>query len=304
MIDYKDAGVDLALAGKIPLLIKEILKEKGLKNKSIGDFSAVLKLDRKRYISLSSDGVGTKVFLAEKLKKFDTLGIDLVAMNINDILCSGLKPVYFLDYIGFGQLTEKCFREIFTGIIDGCKEAEVDLVGGETAQMAELYHNRFDLAGFSMGIGEKADLFKQNLIKNKDLIIGIPSSGIHSNGFSLVNKLIKNEKLKPTIDLLTPTKIYVKEIKKLRKKIDFKGLAHITGGGILENIKRVIPKNYSIKLYYNWKIPEVFKRIQASGVNKDEMFRVFNMGIGMAFVISKSQLKNLPTKYQIIGEIV
>ncbi len=301
MAQYRESGVDLDFAERIPGIIKALMKAKG---GGIGGFSAVYPMGKNNYISLSCDGVGTKVLLAEKLGKFDTVGIDLVAMNVDDVLCSGIPPRYFLDYIGFGNMPEHHFKDILKGVIEGCRQAGCELSGGETAQMPILYGKSFDLAGFAVGIGTIKDLFPVNTIIKGDLICGFPSSGIHSNGYSLVNKLIKEKKLHLSEELLTPTRIYAKKIARAREKCSIKGAAHITGGGLVSNIKRIIPKGLGIKLYYDWTVPEIFKRIQACGVSKDEMFSVFNMGIGFTVVCSRKEAEKLPKETKIIGEII
>ena len=299
---YKKSGVNLSLADAIPGIVSELLKNNGMKNNNIGKFAAVSKFGD-NYISMSTDGVGTKVEIARELGIYNTIGIDLVAMNVNDIICSGISPNFFLDYIGFGYMNKEIFTSIMEGIIEGCKISNVKLVGGESAQMQMVYKDKFDLVGFSLGMGKKEDLLKGKINKG-DILVGIPSQGIHSNGYSLVNYLIKQNKLKITEDLLTPTKIYVREIRTLRKKINIKAIAHITGGGLPGNIKRIIPKDLKFRLFYNWEIPEIFKRIMACGVPKDEMFNVFNMGMGMVFIVDKKLEKDIPKKYKIIGEVV
>ena len=299
---YNKAGVNLNLADAIPSIVSELLKKNNMKSDNIGKFAAVSRF-RDNYIALSTDGVGTKVEIARELNIYNTIGIDLVAMNVNDIICSGIEPNFFLDYIGFGFMNKKIFTSLMEGIIEGCKLANVALVGGESAQMQIVYKDRFDLVGFALGIGGKGVLLRGK-IKKGDMIVGINSQGIHSNGYSLVNYLIKQKKLKLTEDLLSPTKIYVKEIKRLRKKITVKAMAHITGGGLPGNIKRIIPEGLNYKLFYNWEIPEIFKRIMASGVQKDEMFRVFNMGIGMVLIVDKKFQGAIPKKYKIIGEVI
>ena len=303
MMDYyKKAGVNLNLADAIPGIVSKLLKDKGMKNDDIGKFAAVSKVGD-NYIAMSTDGVGTKIELAKGLDIYETIGIDLVAMNVNDIICSGVMPNFFLDYIGFGYMNKEIFTALMEGIIEGCKIANVKLVGGESAQMQRVYKDKFDLVGFALGIGKKDDILKGK-IKKGDIIVGIPSSGIHSNGYSLVNYLISQKKLKLTEDLLTPTKIYVKEIERLRKKMSIKAMAHITGGGLPGNIKRIMPNGMKYKLNYSWNIPEVFKRIMACGVPKDEMFHVFNMGIGMALIMDKKYKDSIPKKYFIIGEVI
>lgn len=305
MVDYKDSGVDLEFAQKIPAIVKGLLKQQGVSGGSnIGGFGAAIKLAEDMYVSMACDGVGTKLILAQKLGKYDTVGIDLVAMNVNDILCTGLYPKYFLDYMGFGDMEEDRFKQILSGIIQGCKESGSQLIGGESAQMTEVYGDKIDLVGFSMGMGRKKDLLNRSKVKEGDRIVGLPSSGLHSNGFSLVNLLIEKGDFPLGDELLIPTKIYVKEFKRLRKRFQIKAAAHITGGGVHENLLRAVPPSRGIKLHYNWKVPEIFKRIQACGVDKNEMYRVFNMGIGFAFILSGGESTTLPEEYKIIGEVI
>jgi phosphoribosylformylglycinamidine cyclo-ligase len=261
----------------------------------IGLFSGSFALPILKYqepvLVSGTDGVGTKILLAETLGKYDTIGIDLVAMSVNDILTCGSQPIFFLDYLAIGRINKQRDLEIMKGIAEGCQQAGCALLGGETAQMADVYgKDGFDLAGFAVGVVEKNKMIDGSKIKVGDTILGLPSNGLHSNGFSLIRKLFpetairKNKKLGLT--LLKPTCIYVKLILEIIQKFEVKGLAHITGGGLLENIPRVLPKGTKVALNRSaWKIPEVFSLIQKKGkLSEDEMARTFNLGIGMVII--------------------
>ncbi len=317
-ISYKDSGVDIdagnSFVEKIKPYVKSTLNENVIGG--IGSFAGAYTLPsgyKEPVLLAATDGVGTKLKLAIESKKFDTVGIDLVAMCVNDLICNFATPLFFLDYYATAKLDINEASEVVKGIAKGCKEAECALIGGETAEMPGMYkEGDFDLAGFAVGIAEKEELNK-NEVKEGDILIALPSSGIHSNGYSLVRKLffeklnmkfddeIEGEKL---IDiLLTPTKIYVKTYKKLKDKINI--LAHITGGGIVENLPRVLPENLKAVVETSKiKTLPIFEFI-SKYVEKDEMFRTFNMGVGMILVVSKENvdevLKN--SEGYIIGEI-
>ena len=266
----------------------------------------------------STDGVGTKIEIANKLNKFDTIGIDLVAMCVNDILVQGGKPFLFLDYISINKILQKKLKDIIKGINNGCKISNCELVGGETAEMPGTYtKGKFDIAGFCVGLVEKNKILKQKNIKQDDIIIGIPSSGLHSNGFSLVRYILRkkninfkrNTKLKKW--LLEPTKIYVKEITKL---IDLKlinGCAHITGGGIKDNLSRIIPKNKCAKIdLTKIKTKKVFTWLKENKISENEMLRTFNCGVGFIVIIKKHNFNKLRKFFKkeympyIIGKII
>lgn len=282
-----------------------------------GAFGALFSLNLKGYkkpvLVSSTDGVGTKLLLANYFNRHDTVGIDMVAMNVNDILCVGAKPLFFLDYIACGKLDPKILTEVMRGIVKGCELSGCSLIGGETAEMPGMYKPKdYDLAGFAVGIVEEKEIIDGSKIKMGDKIIGLASSGLHSNGFSLVRKVLnKTQRLKYKEELLTPTRIYVKEILDLIKKINIKGIAHITGGAYYEKLTKILPDGLCFELNKSWPVPEIFKIIQESGnITDQEMYTTFNMGIGLAIVIDKKDVsfarkfldkKNIPN-YE-IGEV-
>ncbi|MFN3966963.1 MAG: phosphoribosylformylglycinamidine cyclo-ligase [Endomicrobiia bacterium] len=289
---YKKSGVDIDKANKFVDMIKKIAP-------AIGGFSGFFPIDTKKYkkpvLVASTDGVGTKLKIAQLVNKHDTVGIDLVAMCVNDVLCTGAKPLFFLDYFATGKLELKIAKQIIKGINEGCKQAECILLGGETAEMPGFYKKgEYDLAGFAVGIVERDKIIDGRKIKPGDYVFGLPSTGPHSNGYSLIRKIFLEKELKELAgELLKPTKIYTKEIIHGVGKYA-KGIAHITGGGFYDNIPRVLPENCKVVIFKNrWQIPEIFHRIQKRGnVSEKEMFRVFNMGIGMVLISSKEKLKD------------
>lgn len=301
MIDYKRSGVDIDKADDFVRDIGRMACSTRRKEVvcDIGGFSALTSIPKKYkepILVSSTDGVGTKLKLAEILNKHDTIGIDLVAMSVNDVVVTGAEPLIFLDYFAIGRLNNKKGVEIIKGIVNGCKRSGCALVGGETAEMPGIYKGEeYDLAGFCVGIVEKDKIIDGKSVKTGDIVIGIGSSGCHSNGFSLIRKLFSKKELKGKLGraLLTPTIIYVKMILKLMEKINIKSLAHITGGGFYENIPRVVPGDKSILIYKQlWEAPAIFRIIQKrAGISDKEMFRTFNMGIGMVLVVSKNEVK-------------
>ncbi|MDR1460606.1 MAG: phosphoribosylformylglycinamidine cyclo-ligase [Campylobacteraceae bacterium] len=319
MISYKDAGVDIDAGNSFVDKIKPIVKETFDKNVigGIGSFAGAYELPegyKKPVILSATDGVGTKLRLAIESKKLDSVGIDLVAMCVNDLICNFATPLVFLDYYATGKLDIEASLEILKGIAKGCKMAETALIGGETAEMPGMYHNGdFDLAGFAVGIAEKDEMDRTKKIKTGDALIALPSSGLHSNGYSLARKIFF-EKLKMGHDepfgettlietLLEPTRIYVKTFKLLRHRIN--ALAHITGGGITENLPRVLPSGLQARVYKNnIKTLPVFDFL-GKYVQEDEMYRTFNMGIGMILVVSPSEIDTIlaQTDGYVIGEI-
>jgi len=317
MVTYKQAGVDISKGNALVKKIKKFAP-------AIGFFSGFYPLDTKKYknpvLVSSSDGVGTKLKLAFLLNKHDTVGIDLVAMNVNDVICCGAKPLFFLDYFACSKLNLKIAEQVIKGINEGCRQADCVLLGGETAEMPGFYKKgEYDLAGFAVGIVEKNKVIDGSKIKPGDIIIGLPSSGLHSNGFSLVRKIFsKNELLKFGPELLTPTRIYVQEVLSLIAHRSLlitavHGIAHITGGGFIDNIPRILPKrgdylNCQARIYKNsWQVPEIFHLIQKKGkITEKEMYHVFNMGIGLVLVVDKSKslkVQKLLKDSIIIGEI-
>ena len=319
-VSYKDAGVNIDAGNKFVEDIKSLVKSTKISGVlgGIGSFAGAYELPsgyKKPVLLSATDGVGTKLKLAIESKKLNTVGEDLVAMCVNDLICNFATPMFFLDYYATGKLKVEEATQVVEGISNGCLKAECSLVGGETAEMPGMYQNDdFDLAGFAVGIAEKDEINRVEKIKEGDILIGFPSSGIHSNGYSLVRKLLF-DKLQMRFDepfgnstlidtLLTPTRIYVKEFKQFKNIIN--GLAHITGGGIIENLPRILPENLSAEIELSSiKIPEIFNLI-GKYVEKKEMFRTFNMGIGMIFVVSPNNLDKI-TKHSdgyIFGKII
>jgi len=304
-LTYSKAGVSIIrgdrLVDHILPLAKSTHREEVVT--SVGGFAALSKIPekyKKPLLVVSTDGVGTKVLLARECHQYDTIGIDLVAMSVNDVLTLGAEPLLFLDYFATGRLDLKVGKELIAGVAEGCKQAGCALVGGETAEMPQVYRKGdFDLAGFCVGVIEEGQLIDGRQVKPGDYVIGIPSNGIHSNGFSLVRAILKKEKLslrvRPSIlegktlgeELLVPTRIYVPEIRKLMKEMTPKAMAHITGGGIEGNLSRVLPDGVEVEISKSsWDIPKVFLYIQEKGrTPPSEMYRTFNMGIGFVIVV-------------------
>lgn len=313
-INYKDAGVDVANGQKEVELIKKLVEKTQSENvlSKLGGFSGLFSLENlniKNPVLVSgTDGVGTKVMLAQMMDKHDTIGIDCVAMCVNDILCQGAKPLFFLDYIACGKLVPEKMEKIVKGVADGCLQANSSLIGGETAEMPGLYkENDYDLAGFCVGILDKEKIITGEKIKKGDHIFGLKSSGIHSNGYSLVRKIVlgkeklsldeKIEGLDTSLgeELLKPTKIYVKEILALLEKIEINGLSHITGGGFYENIPRMIPDGLCAKIdVRNIPLPKIFSLLEKWGeLDKKDMYETFNMGVGLVFAVDKKDIEKV-----------
>ncbi len=297
MITYAQAGVNIDAGNELVNRIKKIVSASKRGKSSIGGFSGLYPLPKgfgKGYISGCCDGVGTKLKLAFLLNKHDTVGIDLVAMNVNDLICQGATPLFFLDYFGCGKLDVDTAESVIRGIYNGCEESGCVLLGGETAEMPGFYEaGEYDLAGFAVGILKDANLVNRKGVKAGDAVIGLASSGVHSNGFSLVRKIFSEEELKENGDaLIAPTRIYVKKIMALLNNKKFKGavkaIAHITGGGWPENPPRVVPKGFQFEFKKgSWPILDIYKKMQRRGnVEEAEMFRTFNMGIGLMLVVA------------------
>ena len=311
---YKDAGVDISLANQIVKKIKPLISKTSIPGVlgGIGGFGGLFSLTGQKYkepvLVSSTDGVGTKLKIAFALNKHDTVGIDLVAMSVNDIIVCGAKPLFFLDYISIGKLSKKVVVELIKGITEGCKMADCALLGGETAEMPGFYpEGEYDLAGFAVGIVEKSKIIDGREIKEGDSVIGIASNGVHSNGFSLVRKVLLEDKKygleeKLTVlerslgeELLRPTRIYVKPVLYLLEKYKILGIAHITGGGLLENIPRILPDGVSVQINQkSWPKPSIFSFIQKEGkISDQEMYRTFNMGIGMVLIVSDPESEKI-----------
>ncbi|MDR1626204.1 MAG: phosphoribosylformylglycinamidine cyclo-ligase [Spirochaetia bacterium] len=292
-MDYTSAGVDIEGGDRFARFIASI-KSKAV-GSAIGGFSGGIEFDPSRYkkplLMSTTDGVGTKLLVARKFKKFDTIGIDLVAMNVNDLAVCGVQPLSFLDYIAVGRLDEEFLRDIIKGIVAGCEEAGCVLVGGETAEMPDLYQGGdFDLAGFCVGIGEKdAMLPRPGAMGAGDPLYAMPSAGIHSNGFSLARKALPESDWG---ELLVPTRIYVRELMGLAASGTIAAAAHITGGGLAGNLVRVLPAGLAPRFTWDWQVPRIFSRIaEGGGVAEGEMRRVFNMGVGIALVVPRAREK-------------
>ncbi|MDP2943201.1 MAG: phosphoribosylformylglycinamidine cyclo-ligase [Candidatus Omnitrophota bacterium] len=292
---YKKAGVDIRKANVFVGAIKRYtrLTERPGASGRIGGFGGTFDLKAAGYkdpvLVSSTDGVGTKLKIAFLVNKHDTVGIDMVAMNVNDVLTTGAEPLFFLDYIATGKIEKKVLVDVVKGIAEGCRQAGCALVGGETAEMPAFYKKgEYDLAGFCVGAVERNRIIDGRNMKAGDIVVGLESNGLHANGYSLVRKIFSRAELKALAkELLKPTRIYVKPILELKKKIRIKGIAHITGGAFLEKIPRIVPKDKKLVIVKgSWAIPEIFMRIQAKGkIAETEMFRTFNMGLGMVIVI-------------------
>ena len=327
-LTYKIAGVNIDAGNKLVDLIKPTIRSTQRPEvlSSLGGFSGLFALQQNNYkqpiLVSSTDGVGTKLRLAQQLNQHSTIGIDLVAMCVNDVIVQGAEPLFFLDYFATGKLSVEKAQAVIEGIAEGCRQAGAALIGGETAEMPGMYDDgEYDLAGFCVGVVDQEDLIDGSNITDGDLIVGLPSSGIHSNGFSLVNKVLEttNTSLDQKINkrilgeiLLTPTVIYTKVVLQLIQSLSIHGICHITGGGLLENVPRIIPDGLSANINTTtWSRPEIFNWLQKMGqVENNEMHRVFNCGIGMLCILPKdqadkaieiSQQKN--HKAKIIGEI-
>ena len=305
--NYKKSGVNIQLANKLVGHISNLSKKnvKKMKSKSfydeIGGFGSLFDISNLKIkdpvVVSCTDGVGTKIELANKFKKFDTIGIDLVAMCVNDLIVQGAKPLFFLDYIAVGKLDLKKTKKILKGIFKGCALSDCKLIGGETAEMPGIYaKNKFDLAGFSVGIVSKKKIISKNKVKINDVVLAIPSSGIHSNGFSLVRSIIKKNIIPSDLkkELLTPTKIYSKEILKLTSKNLINAAAHITGGGLIENLLRSIPTKLTLNLDLSKiKTLKIFKWLKSKNISDKEMVRTFNCGIGFCLIVNKKNISKI-----------
>jgi phosphoribosylformylglycinamidine cyclo-ligase len=312
-ISYKDAGVNKEEGYKAVELMKKAVSK--THNSSVlnglGSFGAMYELGQYKNPVLVSgtDGVGTKLEVAFKMGVYNTVGIDAVAMCVNDILCHGAKPMFFLDYMACGKLEAEKAALLVSGVAEGCLQSGSALIGGETAEMPGFYQDGdYDIAGFSVGVVEKDEIINGSTVGEGDIIIALPSSGVHSNGFSLVRKLVTdfNEELdgkKIGEILLEPTKIYVKPILALLKKFTVKGMAHITGGGLPENLPRTIGEGYQpVVEKSKIKVLEIFKHLQSKGVPEDEMYGTFNMGVGFVLVVDAGDKDAVISELKTLGE--
>lgn len=312
MITYQQAGVNIDAGNELVRRIKKIVSGSRLSRQAIGGFSGLYPLSKNTFLSGCCDGVGTKLKIAFLLNKHDTVGVDLVAMNVNDLICTGAKPLFFLDYFACGKLDVGVAEQVIRGVQKGCEESGCALLGGETAEMPGFYEpGEYDLAGFAVGSVDRKDLINRKSIRAGDVVLGLPSSGIHSNGYSLVRKVFgEAELIEHGPELIAPTTIYVKPILAALKKPEhgIKGIAHVTGGGWPENIPRVLPEGCQVQVERgSWTIPPIFKKIQDKGQISDaEMFRTFNMGIGLALVVDKSKVVSVQKvlkRARVLGEI-
>ncbi len=306
LLTYKKSGVDIKAADKFIKFISSISSKKRGKKKfnNIGGFGSITNIPnnlKNPKIVACTDGVGTKIEIANLLKKFDTIGIDLVAMSVNDLIVQGATPFFFLDYISINKINLPKLKSIIKGIVKGCNISGCDLVGGETAEMPGTYEkNKFDIAGFAVGLVEQKKILDKNDVKENNLILAIPSSGLHSNGYSLVRNIIKrkniiiNKNIFLKKELLKPTKIYVKEILSLINKKLINGCANITGGGLPDNIIRVIPNNLCAEIDLEKIKPlKIFKWLKKNNVNDLEMLKTFNCGVGFCLIINPRNLKKI-----------
>ncbi len=299
---YSEAGVDISRGDRFAAFISRM--PSGSVSPTIGAFAGGIPFPAERYrnpvLLGATDGVGTKLLVARRLGDYSTIGIDLVAMCVNDLAVCGADPLFFLDYIACGRLDESKLEQVIGGVVRGCELAGCPLVGGETAEMPDMYEaDEIDLAGFATGVAE-ADRQLPLLasIKAGDVVLGLPSSGMHSNGFSLARKALSEADDALWRELLTPTRIYVRELARIRSRI--KAAAHITGGGLQGNISRVVPEGLQVRLNWNWPAPEIFAILGRSGsIAQAEMRAVFNMGIGIAFVLAE---EDVGTVADLVGE--
>ncbi|HLR43024.1 MAG TPA: phosphoribosylformylglycinamidine cyclo-ligase [Pseudogracilibacillus sp.] len=317
---YKKAGVDVEKGYEAVERMKKHI-ERTTRPEVLGGIGAfaglfeLSKLDYKEPVLVSgTDGVGTKLMLAFETDTHDTIGIDLVAMCVNDIVAQGAQPLFFLDYIGCGKNEPAVIEQIVAGVSEGCVQSGAALIGGETAEMPGMYKaDEYDLAGFAVGIAEKSKLITGENISANDAIISIGSSGVHSNGYSLVRQIIEgldlnenHEGLSETLGeaVLRPTKIYAKQVATLMEKVELKGIAHITGGGFYENFPRVMPEGLGVEIEKgSWTIPEIFPFLQEKGdITTEDMYGIFNMGVGMALVVDEKDAAEVVATLQALGE--
>ena len=303
LFTYKKSGVNIDAADSFINFISAVSSKKKGKKKfsNIGGFGSISNIPnhiKQPKIVACTDGVGTKIEIANVLNKYDTIGIDLVAMSVNDLIVQGAKPLLFLDYISINKIDLKKLKSIIKGIVNGCKQSDCELVGGETAEMPGTYEKgKFDIAGFAVGVVGKNKILSKNKIKNNDLVLAIPSSGLHSNGYSLVRYVLNKKKINIKknnflrTELLRPTKIYVKEVLKLIDKNLINGCANITGGGLADNIKRIIPENLVAEIdLKKINTSKIFRWLKKNDVSDKEMLKTFNCGVGFCLIISAKNL--------------
>ncbi|MDY4077418.1 MAG: phosphoribosylformylglycinamidine cyclo-ligase [Clostridium sp.] len=315
MLTYKESGVNIEEGYKSVKLIKDLVKQTYSKYvlNGLGSFAGMVELPegyKKPVLISGTDGVGTKLDIACKKKKYDTVGIDCVAMCVNDILCHGAKPLFFLDYIACGKLDANVSSDLVKGVTEGCLQSDCALVGGETAEMPGFYkEGDYDIAGFAVGIADKDKIIDGSKIEVGDKIIGIASSGIHSNGFSLVRKIFTDldmefEGQEVWKNLIVPTKIYVKPVLKLMEQFEIRGMAHITGGGFIENTPRMFNGRELTAVIKkdSYKVPSIFEKMVEMGVDRDHMYNTFNMGIGFMLAVKAEDAENVIKALNEMGE--
>ena len=324
-LTYKDAGVDIDAGNRSVQLIKDCVKAT-YRPEVLGDlggFGGLFALQASKYkepvLVSGTDGVGTKLRLAFMLDKHDTIGQDAVAMCVNDILVQGAEPLFFLDYLAVGKLDPEQVADVVKGVASACRESGCALIGGETAEMNGFYpEGEYDIAGFAVGVAEKSKLITSEKVKEGDILLGLPSSGVHSNGYSLVRKIVFEhkgfkgneyiEELGKTIgeELLTPTRLYPQSCLPLLREFDLHGLVHITGGGFYDNIPRALPEAFAVEINAEtWQVPAIFKLLQQWGnVDWHEMYRTFNMGIGMVLIASVDEAEKIEAFLAARGETV
>jgi phosphoribosylformylglycinamidine cyclo-ligase len=312
-LSYKKAGVNIDQADEFIKRIKPLVKSTSRPEVlgGIGGFSGLflprLKGMKNPVLVSSTDGVGTKLLVADVLKKYDTVGIDLVAMSVDDVVVTGAEPLFFLDYIACGKLDRYMLTQVMKGIVRGCREARCALVGGETAELPGLYEKgKWDLAGFCVGLVDKDKIIDGRSSKKGDRVIGLASSGLHSNGYSLARRVFSEKELKGRwgLELLRPTRIYTRPILAVMNKVRIKAMAHITGGGFYDNIPRVIPDGLGVRIRIGaWPVPAIFREIQQRGrIGQREMFRTFNMGVGMVVVVGARDAERTTALFQSLGQ--
>ena len=308
---YKKSGVNITLANKLVKHISNLSRKGDKKTKVslnkdvIGGFGSLFDISNYKIkdpvIVSCTDGVGTKIELTNKFNKFDTIGIDLVAMCVNDLVVQGARPLFFLDYIATGKLNLNKTKKILKGIFEGCRLSDCKLIGGETAEMPGTYsNNKYDLAGFSVGIVSKKKILSKDRVKIGDIVLAIPSNGLHSNGYSLVRTILKKNKIPKNLkdEVLKPTKIYSKEILKLTKNNLINSASHITGGGLIENLLRSIPINSTLNVDLSKiKITKIFKWLKSKNISDKEMMKTFNCGIGFCVIVSKKNISKVKNKF-------
>ncbi|GHV04667.1 phosphoribosylformylglycinamidine cyclo-ligase [Clostridia bacterium] len=295
---YARAGVDVEAGYRSVELMKEHVRSTFTKNvlTDIGGFGGLFALGdlpKDPVLVSGTDGVGTKLKLAFLQDKHDTVGVDCVAMCVNDIICCGARPLFFLDYIACGRNVPEKIAELVSGVADGCRQSKAALIGGETAEMPGFYpENEYDLAGFAVGIVGRGDIIDGKRAEVGDALIGFASTGPHSNGYSLIRKLFSENELRDLPELLVPTRIYVNAVDALRQAVDVRALAHVTGGGFIENLPRMLPRHLGLDIDGQWDAPPIFEEIRRRGnISRRDMFNTFNMGIGMAAIVPESQVQ-------------